>query len=295
MRLRTLPLSLAGVCLGLMLAAADYNINPLVIVFTILTTLSLQILSNVSNELGDFLSGTDVDTRQGPKGALSLGALTEGEYKKMIKIYVGLCLVFGGLLIYYSFGTLLCLESLMFMILGVAAIRAAISYTLGKSPYGYRGWGDLYVFIFFGIVSVLGSYFIAAHTIKNWYLLFPAASIGLFSVGVLNTNNIRDMKTDMSTRTTIPLLLGEKRAKIYQWVLIILGWISMIVYSRLRMYDIFHYLFILSLPLFIIHLVIINNNSGKAMDKALPLLSFATLLFSLLSGLGYLLYLLGDF
>ena len=292
MRLRTLPLSLAGVCLGLMLAAADYNISLSVAIFTILTTLSLQILSNIANELGDALSGTDDDSRLGPRGALAQGDLSERDYKVMIKIYVILSLLFGTLLIYSSFGTLFSLESLMLMILGVAAIKAAISYTLGKKPYGYRGWGDVYVFIFFGIISVLGSYFVATHTIKNWILLLPAASIGFFSVGVLNTNNLRDMKTDVATRTTIPLKIGEKKAKIYQIMLILLGWVSMLIYTELRMFDIWHYLFIISLPLFIIHLIIVCKKRGKEMDQALPLLVFASLLFSLLSGAGYLVYLL---
>ncbi len=291
MRLRTLPLSLAGVALGLMLATADFYVKISVVVFTVLTTLSLQILSNISNELGDNINGTDTEDREGPHGALVQGALTQRDFKLMIKVNVGFCLLFGALLIYSSFGTLFSLDSCVMMLLGVSAIKAAMSYTLGKNPYGYRGWGDVYVFVFFGIVSVMGSYYIAAHTVNSWHLFLPAISIGAFSVAVLNVNNIRDMVTDAATRTTLPLIMGEKKAKLYQISLIFLGWVAMFIYTYLRIYDICHYLFVLTLPLFVWHLLIVMRKSGRELDMALPVLSISTLIFAVLSGIGYLIIL----
>lgn len=291
MRLRTLPLSLAGVSLGLMLAAADYRVNWAVIIFTLLTTACLQILSNVSNELGDFLKGTDRTDRQGPAYSLSGGYLRKEDFKVMIIIYIILCAVFGLAMIWCSFGTFFSVESLLLMVLGVSAIIAAMRYTLGRNPYGYRGMGDLYVFMFFGLVSVLGSYFIASHEMF-WRMLLPASAIGAFSVAVLNVNNIRDMATDANTRVTVPLKIGEKWAKVYQTVLVLAGWCCMAAYSLLRVQDVWHYLFVLTLPLFVVHLAGVWKRTGKALDPMLPLLVMSTFIFSVLGGLGYLVYLL---
>lgn len=290
MRLRTLPLSMAGVCLGLMLAVADFHVRWEVVLFTLLTTVCLQILSNVSNELGDFLRGTDSGDRQGPSYSLSGGKLEKKDFSRMIVVYILLCIISGLLMLWFSFGTLFCVESLVFMALGAGAIMAAMKYTLGRNPYGYRGKGDIYVFIFFGIVSVAGSYFIASHEMF-WRMLLPAASIGFFSVGVLNVNNIRDMSTDAATRMTVPLRIGEKWAKVYQTALLAAGWVCMLVYSLLRIQDILHYLFVLSLPLFIVHLHGVWTRSGKALDPMLPLLVMSSFIFALLGGLGYLVYL----
>ena len=230
MRLRTLPLSLAGVVLGILLATADYKVSVWTAVLIMLTTVCLQVLSNLSNELGDVLRGTDTADRQGPQYGLNSGLMTVRDMKILIGIFVGLCLVSGVAMIWVSFGTLLSMESICLMLLGAAAILGAMKYTLGRNPYGYRGLGDVFVFIFFGLVSVLGAYFVAAHTIHSWYLLLPASAIGCFSVGVLNVNNIRDMETDRANRVTVAIKLGEKRSKIYQTVLIAFGWSAMCLF-----------------------------------------------------------------
>lgn len=291
MRLRTIPLSLAGVSLGIMLAAADYRISWQVVIFILLTTVSLQLLSNVSNELGDYLRGTDSADRKGPCYSLTTGKLGERDFKGMIVAYIILSAVSGLAMIWFSFGTFLAVESLLLIVLGAAAIMGAMRYTLGRNPYGYRGLGDLYVFLFFGIVSVMGAYFVASHAMF-WKMLLPASCIGAFSVAVLNVNNIRDMSTDAATRVTIPLKIGEKWAKVYQTGLIVAGWVCMIAYSLLRIYDIWHYLFVLTLPLFIAHLSGVWKRSGKALDPMLPLLVMSTFLFSLLAGFGYTVFLL---
>ena len=270
MRLRTIPLSLAGVSLGIMLAAADYRISWQVVVFILLTTVSLQLLSNVSNELGDYLRGTDSADRKGPCYSLTTGKLGERDFKGMIVAYILLSAVSGLAMIWFSFGTFLAVESLLLIVLGL---------------------GDLYVFLFFGIVSVMGAYFVASHAMF-WKMLLPASCIGAFSVAVLNVNNIRDMSTDAATRVTIPLKIGEKWAKVYQTGLIVAGWVCMIAYSLLRIYDIWHYLFVLTLPLFIAHLSGVWKRSGNALDPMLPLLVMSTFLFSLLAGFGYTVFLL---
>lgn len=293
MRLRTLPLSLAGVSLGLMLAASDYVLRPWVAFFTLATTVFLQILSNVSNELGDFLSGTDrLEDRNGPAYTLSSGSLKERDFKVMIWVYVLLCICGGLGMIWFSFGTFFSLGALIVALIGIAAISGAMKYTLGRNPYGYRGLGDLYVFIFFGIVAVLGSYFVAAHEIRTWILVLPAAAMGCLSAGVLNVNNIRDMESDALTRRTIPVRIGEKNAKIYHTALIAGGWILMTAYAMLRVFDLWHYLYVLSLPLFAVHLAGVWRHSGKALDAQLPLLVFSSFLFAFLAGFGFVVYLL---
>ena len=291
MRLRTLPLSLSGIVMGVFLAAADYRIDALTVVFLALTTVCLQILSNLSNELGDTLHGTDADDRLGIHYSLQDGEMTIPEMKRLIAAVVVACCVFGLLMIYFSFGKIFAAGPLTFVVLGAAAIWAAMHYTLGKDPYGYRGLGDLFVFLFFGVATVCGGYFLCAHEFASWIILLPAAAIGCFSVGVLNVNNIRDMKSDAATRVTVAIKLGGRRARIYQTALIALGWAAMLAYCSLRFFSIWHYLFVLTLPLFILHLRGVWTREGRALDPMLPLLVMSSFFFSLLAGLGFVAFL----
>lgn len=289
MRLRTLPLSLAGVSLGLMLACKGHTVPWYVILLTLLTTVSLQILSNLSNELGDYLKGTDGADRVGPSYSLSDGRLTIRDFRRIIVLFVGACCLFGALMTWASFGTLLTLQPLLILLLGACAIWAAMHYTLGKRPYGYHGLGDLFVFIFFGLVPVVGGYYVAVHGFPHWTVWLPAVTMGCFSVGVLNVNNIRDMISDAGTRVTLPLLMGERRAKGYHTVLITSGWLAMIAYALVCRLPWTGWLFCLTLPLYMVHLRGVWQRSGKALDPMLPLLVMTTFLFSLLTGLGGLL------
>ncbi len=288
MRLRTLPLSTAGIALGIMLACAGHEVAWYVILLTILTTVSLQILSNMSNELGDWLSGVDGDDRSGPQYSMQEGGLTEDEMRSCIRIMVLVCMILGLGMIRASFKTIFCIESESLVVLGGLAIWAAMHYTLGKHPYGYMGLGDLFVFIFFGLVPVTGGYFVCAHEIDLWTLM-PGTAIGLFSVGVLNVNNIRDMKSDAANRTTVPLKLGGKRARIYHTILLLLGWILMTVFIVLQTTGWPPYLFVITLPLYIKHLIGVWKLDGRALDPMLPMLVISTFIFSLLAGVGYIL------
>ena len=291
MRLRTLPLSLSGIVMGVFLAAADYRIDALTVIFLALTTVCLQILSNLSNELGDTLHGTDTADRQGIHYSIQDGDMTVPQMKRLIGVMVALCCVFGLLMIKFSFGKIFDWHPMTFVVLGAAAIWAAMHYTLGDNPYGYRGLGDLFVFLFFGIATVCGGYFLCAHEFPSWILLLPATAIGCFSVAVLNVNNIRDMKTDAATRVTVAMKLGGRSARIYQTALIVLGWAAMLAYCALRIYSIWHYLFVLTLPLFVLHLRGVWTRDGRALDPMLPLLVMSSFLFSLLAGLGFVVFL----
>ena len=288
MRLRTLPLSTAGIVLGIMLACAEQHVAWYVILLTILTTVSLQILSNMSNELGDWLSGVDGNGREGPKYGIEGGGLTEDEMRSCIRIMMLVCCILGLGMIRASFKTILCIESECLVVLGAAAIWAAMHYTLGKHPYGYMGLGDIFVFIFFGLVPVAGGYYVCSHQL-DLSTLIPGTAIGLFSVGVLNVNNMRDMKSDAGTRITVPLKLGEKRAKIYHTILICGGWCLMLLYTILFTKGWQPYLYILTLPLYIKHLVGIWKRSGRELDPMLPMLVISTFIFALLAGTGFIL------
>ena len=288
MRLRTLPLSLAGVSLGILLACEHHRVPWAVILFTLLTTVLLQILSNMSNELGDYLQGTDGEGREGPMYSLSEGLLTEHDFRVSIAVLVGLCCMSGAAMTWLSWGTLWKTAPLCVLALGACAIWAAMRYTLGKNPYGYRGLGDISVFIFFGLVPVLGGFYVSCHEVDSWLLVLPALGIGCFSVAVLNVNNIRDMKSDAGTRVTLPLLMGEHRAKVYQAALIVFGWVMMLVFVILRFSSPWNLLFLLTLPLYIKHLSGVWKRHGHELDPMLPLLVISTFLFALLMGVGML-------
>ena len=293
MRLRTLPLSCAGVLLGILLAVADWKVDLWAAVLIVLTTICLQILSNLSNELGDVLRGTDTADRQGPEYGLNSGGMTIPEMKRLIGLFVGLCIVFGLAMTWRAFGTLWDLTPILVLILGAAAILGAMKYTLGHNPYGYRAKGDLYVFLFFGLVAVLGAYFVCTRGLGlHWKLLLPAVGVGCFSVGVLNVNNIRDMKTDAANRVTIAIKLGANKARIYQTVLIGLGWICMVIYCLLCWPSWWHWLWVITLPLYVKHLHMVWTREDRALDPALPLLVMSTFLLCLLLGLGFCIYLI---
>lgn len=219
-RLRTLPLSVSGILVGSSYAFYKGFENNSLFILAILTTLSLQILSNFANDYGDGIKGTDNENRIGPKRAVQSGAISKNAMKKGIFITVLVTLALAISLIYVSFGYENLGYSLLFLGLGIAAIVAALKYTIGNSAYGYRGLGDVFVFVFFGLVSVLGSNFLFTKTFYFW-LLVPAVAIGLLSVAVLNLNNMRDIENDKnSNKNTIVVKMGFEKAKNYHFFLI---------------------------------------------------------------------------
>ena len=288
MRLRTLPLSLAGITLGVLLAARDHDLSLLTVLFLVLTAVCLQVLSNLSNELGDTLHGTDRSDRQGIHYSIQDGEMTVPEMKKLIGCVAVLCCVFGAGMVWSAFGTWFAPLPLAFLVLGAAAIWAAMHYTLGRNPYGYRGLGDIFVFVFFGLATVCGGYYLCC---LEWSrdILLPASAIGCFSVGVLNVNNIRDMKSDAATRTTVAIKLGLRRARIYQTLLIGAGWVLMTVFCLGEdAVGLWRFAYLLSLPGFVLHLRGVWTRQDRALDPLLPLLVMSSFTFALLAGIGQL-------
>ena len=288
MRLRTLPLSLAGITLGVFLAAGERSVSPLTVLLLALTTVCLQILSNLSNELGDTLHGTDRSDRQGIHYSIQDGLMTIPEMKRLIGCFAILSCLSGLGMVWSAFGRVLAPLPLAFLALGAAAVWSAMHYTLGKNPYGYRGLGDLFVFVFFGLATVCGGFYLTCLE-WDWSILLPAAAIGCFSVGVLNVNNIRDMKSDAATRVTMALRLGERRAKVYQTLLIVAGWVLMTVFAlACRPFSPWHLLYVASVPGFVKHLRGVWKLQDRALDPMLPMLVLTTALFALAGGTGFL-------
>ena len=282
MRLRTLPLSLAGVVCGGALAMGRHGGSDWVWVLVMLTACLLQILSNLSNEMGDHLSGVDGEGREGPNYSMTDGGLTVKQMWKAINTMVVLCAVSGLAMLLVSF-PLLSSYFLILTFLGAAAIWAATHYTLGKDPYGYKGLGDLFVFIFFGLVSVLGSYFVIAHTLDfDEFLLCPAVGMGLLSVAVLNVNNIRDMESDRGIRKTVPLRIGARAAQWYQTALIVGGTVLLCTPD-------FRWWLCFPVGGIAVHLWMVWTRKGKQLDPALPILVISTFLLSLLYSLTFVL------
>lgn len=288
-RLRTLPLSVSGIILGCMLAGAAGFFDWTIFWTAIATTLCLQILSNLANELGDLQKGTDNEERLGPIRSIQSGQLTIKEFTRVIGLFAILSIVFGTSLIFSAFHSLLRVKSLIMLLLGGAAIAAAIKYTVGKNAYGYRGLGDIFVFLFFGLLSTAGSWFLMTHMLPAGILL-PAAAIGFLSAGVLNMNNIRDIQNDARCgKRTLPVIMGEKNARIYQCCLVGGAILCMLLYSILNDNGLCGFIYLLTLPLFYLHLRNVWHKTGRELDPQLRFLSVSTLLFSILSGLSQIL------
>jgi 1,4-dihydroxy-2-naphthoate octaprenyltransferase len=287
-RLRTLPLSISGILVGSACAAQSGYAKLPVFGFALLTTLCLQILSNISNEVGDLEKGTDNDQRLGPIRSAQSGQLTVQNLKNAMGLFVALSVIFGTVLVYVSFGTLVSMSSIIMLLLGVGAIIASIKYTFGKKSYGYLGLGDVFVFIFFGLVSVLGVYYLATGGFDAVYLL-PASAIGFLSTGVLNVNNLRDVDNDSNFhKRTMAVRFGVSATKVYHTVLVVGALVMVLVFYLIKEFNLGAYLCFLAVPLFVIHLVKIHTLTGRDLDPQLKVLSLTTLVFSLLIGIGLL-------
>jgi 1,4-dihydroxy-2-naphthoate octaprenyltransferase len=289
-RLRTLPLAIAGTVSGNLLAYAESgSINPLIFILSILTAVFLQVLSNYANDYGDFRNGAD--TAERTDRVMASGLLTEQKMKQAIGVLIGLCLVCGISLLAVAIQSL---NSSFWILLGtgLAGIMAAYYYTAGKNPYGYIGLGDISVFIFFGLLSVCGTYYLQAQTLDSpiWWI---AVATGLLSVGVLNVNNIRDIETDqLKNKITIPVRIGKKYATRYHLILLYAAFFCFVLYNINRQGE-----HAFSSPFFWIFLFIFQVLEGihisklkKATDRPaynqqLKFLSLSTFILSLIFAL----------
>jgi len=284
-RLRTLPLSLSCIGMAGFLAAAAGKFDLILFLLCCLTTIFLQVLSNLANDYGDSIHGADHAERKGPMRAVQSGAISLSKMRTAVILFSVLSLVSGIMLLLLSFGTDW-LAIFFFFGLGLLSILAAIGYTVGKKPYGYIGLGDISVLIFFGLVGVMGSFYLFAHQI-SWLEVLPALSCGLFSIAVLNVNNMRDIDSDrMAGKYSIPVRIGKKNATIYHWILLAGGLLSAIVYTLLNFQSPWQFLFLITAPLLIKNGMAIYQKPSSELDPFLKQMAFSTLLFVLLFGIG---------
>ena len=286
-RLRTLPLALASIFAGSFLAQWQGSFRWEVLLLASLTTIFLQILSNLANDYGDSIHGADSSERKGPIRAVQSGLISLQEMKRAMVLFGALSLGTGILLIYLALPDWN--YFLGFLALGLAAIWAAIRYTSGKNPYGYAGLGDIFVFGFFGIVGVTGTYFLHALEAKPFILLI-AFSLGCFSTAVLNINNIRDIDSDrLAGKLSIPVRIGRMNAIRYHWALILLGNVSLLYFVLLNQ-TYTPLLAFLMLPWMIqISQGIQSATTAAETDPFLKKMALSTFIWTLLFGFGLIL------
>lgn len=294
-RLRTLPLSVSGIIVGCGLAnycTYDYsdglltlfpncNHNYLIFILAIFTTIGLQVLSNFANDYGDGIKGTDAN-RQGEKRLVASGIISAKQMKRAVIITAVITFILALSLIYIAFKHDL-IYAIVFVVLGLASIAAAIKYTVGNNAYGYSGFGDVFVFLFFGLLSTVGSYFLYTKTI-DWLIFLPATSVGLLSAAVLNLNNMRDRIEDIKhNKKTLAVIFGSQGAKIYHYLLINGALISAITYIALNYYSDKQFLFLIAfIPLFHNLVVVAKNIIHRDLDSELKKVALSTFLFAIL-------------
>jgi 1,4-dihydroxy-2-naphthoate octaprenyltransferase len=289
-RLRTLPLSISGIIVGSFLAYARGFSNWKIVTLALLTTVGFQIISNFANDYGDGVKGTDNKDRIGPQRALQSGDITRRQLKKTIIITAIITLLIALALIFVSFGTDKPIYTVLFFVLGIASIVAAIKYTIGNNAYGYSGFGDLFVLLFFGFLSVVGTYFLFAKQL-DWTIFLPAFSVGLLSVGVLHLNNMRDRESDIKAhKNTMAVKLGIVKSKKYYYYLIGFSFLFSLFFVNYHYQSPFQFLFIIAYFPIIKQLIrVLKNKNPISLDPELKILALSTFLFAILFGLGQIL------
>lgn len=299
-RVRTLPLSVSGIIVGSIYALSrptDEVLTPTQVFnwktfgLLLLTTIGLQILSNFANDYGDGVKGTDNADRVGPKRAIQSGVISVAAMKRAIVITAILTFLSAVALIYNAFHFKYFYYSIIFLVLGIMAIASAIRYTVGEGAYGYRGYGDVFVFVFFGLVSTFGSYFMFAKEI-NWMLFLPSIAIGFLSVGVLNLNNMRDEESDRKAgKNTIVVQKGGAWAKNYHYFLIISAMVLVVAFAILNNFHIDQYIFLAAYFPLTSHLMTVKRNKNpKLLDPELKKLALSTFFLSILLALSLIFF-----
>jgi 1,4-dihydroxy-2-naphthoate octaprenyltransferase len=285
-RLRTLPLSISGILVGSAYAYYQHTFEWIIFVLALCTTLSFQILSNYANDYGDGIKGTDAN-RIGEKRLVASGEITSAQMKMAIIINSVIAFVLAVALIYFAFGQENFVYSFTFLVLGMASIAAAIKYTVGNNAYGYSGFGDVFVFIFFGLVAVVGSNFLYSQSI-DIKLFLPATAIGMLSTAVLNLNNMRDIENDrIANKNTLVVKFGLKWAKKYQHFLIIVPFLCLFVFSIGVKTKIFLSFFVFIF--FLMHLEKVRKSTSAVdFDPELKKVALGTFVLSILIWISFL-------
>ena len=288
-RLRTLPLSVSGIFVGSFASYGSNDFNCFIFFLALATAIFYQILSNFANDYGDGLKGTDKN-RIGPMRALQSGILSIKEMKAGIITISLISLALTISLVSLSFGKDL-FSFVLFIVLGLLAITAAIKYTVGKNAYGYSGFGDFFVFFFFGLISVLGSNYLYT-SVFDPSLLYPACIIGFLGTGVLNLNNMRDVENDrLMKKNTLPVFWGFNRSKLYHYFLISISIALMLVSAFKENFNSFVLIGLLGINIswLILHVYQVSKVTiPKKFDTFLKPLALATVFYSIILSLHYI-------
>lgn len=303
-RLRTLPLSVSGIIVGTSLGfdvvftqeghildkiiGGAYAMGDLRFWQTplfwcaILTTIGFQVLSNFANDYGDGVKGTDAK-RQGEQRMVASGLITPEQMKRGMIVTGVVTMVIASMLIFLAFGNEHFLLAFVFFNLAIVSIIAAIKYTVGKKAYGYSGKGDVFVFLFFGLLSVLGSYFLFTKNL-TLNLMLPAFSIGLFSTAVLNLNNMRDIHNDAAVgKNTLVVQLGKLRAKKYHYFLLCFGMLCALGYTVIHYSGPKQFIYLIAFIPFILNIITVARNEDPVkLDSELKKVALSTFLFAIL-------------
>ncbi|MEM7737966.1 MAG: 1,4-dihydroxy-2-naphthoate octaprenyltransferase [Deinococcota bacterium] len=284
----TLLLALAAISMGTFAASANGHARLAVALTAALTATLLQILSNFANDYGDTQKGTDSTSTSSRKQVLQQGIISFAEIRTAMIICGCLAAVSGITLLILAFGQL-SLTMLIFLALGAASLWAAYAYTATDNPYGYAGLGDVMVFIFFGLVAVLGSYILQAGSF-NWAVLLPASASGCLAVAVLNINNMRDLENDAKyDKRTVPVRIGLAAARRYHTLLLLLPFVLATIYTLSHYSSLWQWLFVVSAPLFGINGRHIWTHQDAELAPMLKQMTLTSVAFTLLFGIGLLL------
>jgi len=289
MRLRTLPLAIASIGMGAFLAAEFRVLHFDIVFLAITTTVLLQILSNLANDYGDTINGADNAQRVGPERMVQSGLITQEEMLRAMIATAVMAMGSGLMLVYNAFSFSQLPLLMTFLVLGAVAIWAAVRYTAGDNPYGYAGLGDLFVFLFFGPVAVMGTFFLQGQTLE-WPIVFPAISCGFLSMAVLNVNNIRDIHSDKAAgKYSLPVRIGLVNAYKYHWMILLGAIFSAVAYATIRGGEPGRWLFIIIVPFIMQSGRLVTTKPLKELDPLLKMTSMVTLGFVLLFGIAQVL------
>lgn len=287
-RLRTLPLAFSSIGMGSLLAYKNNTLNATITIFAFLTTLCLQILSNLSNDYGDSIHGADSEKREGPQRMVQKGVISLGAMRRAMYIAAFFSLITGCCLLYFAWEVIGTKSMAVFFGLGIASIVAAIKYTAGDNPYGYIGLGDLFVFLFFGLLGVVGTYYIQSNTLDLNVFVYGIV-YGLLSTAVLNVNNLRDILSDEQVgKYSIPVRLGFKNGKWYHLLLIGIALFLSSYESWIHLKISIVWVAFLAYPLFIYHLIkVFQIETPKLLDPYLKQLALSILFYTITIGIAF--------
>lgn len=288
LRPRTLPLAFASIVVGSAIAAWQDSLKPVVALLALLTAGLLQILSNLANDYGDSIKGSDKEDRIGPLRGMQKGIITQRQMKRALVLTVIMVVISGSWLIAVACDTLS--DVVGFLLLGGLAIIAAIAYTVGNKPYGYRGLGDISVLIFFGWLSVAGSYYLQTHTF-NSIVMLPATACGLLATAVLNINNLRDIDSDRANgKNTLVVYLGPQKARYYYVSLLMGAVLCFVLFALFNLHSLWGWLFIFAIPALFRHgLRVLRDPTTTGMRPLMGQIVKIALLANMLFAIGVVL------